>query len=90
MPVMCIYTAVSRPEEVDDVNIYTHGKMKCYSSSSASFAPSFAGTNWGLPLAIAANLHIPYRIELNQSYAGEIEDKLGAGKSSIHVYLNYF
>lgn len=40
-----------------------------------------SGTNWGLPLAIAANLHVPYRIELNHSYVSQIEDKLGAGKS---------
>lgn len=52
---------------------------------------SFAGTNWGLPLAIAANLQVPYRIELGHSHAvtAEVEDRLGAGKSFTVQRLNY-
>lgn len=55
-----------------------------------SFHNIVSGTNWGLPLAIAANLHVPYRIELNHSYVGQIEDKLGAGNPSpFSVCLNH-
>lgn len=49
--------------------------------------------NWGLPLAIAANLHIPFRIEIgleNIEKVG-IEDKRGKGKyfSSYFLLVNY-
>lgn len=48
------------------------------------FSPSgfFAEPNWGLPLAIAANLHTPYRIEVGIEKILNIEykDKEGKGK----------
>lgn len=50
---------------------------------------AFADTNWGLPLAIAANLYVPYRIRIGHSYVEDIEDKLGAGKSVTPLRLNY-
>lgn len=48
----------------------------------------FSGTNWGLPLAIAANLHVPCRIELS-SYNGEIEDSLGKGESAMFLLIAF-
>lgn len=40
----------------------------------------FADDNWGLPLAIAANLHIPYRIEIGDTVRDLHEqDKPGQG-----------
>lgn len=43
---------------------------------------SFTEPNWGLPLAIAANLHIPYRIEigLENIDKANIEDVRGKGE----------
>lgn len=42
----------------------------------------FAEPNWGLPLAIAANLHTPYRIEvgIEEILNIELKDKEGKGK----------
>lgn len=42
----------------------------------------FAEPNWGLPLAIAANLHTPYRIEvgIDEILNIELKDKEGKGK----------
>lgn len=46
--------------------------------------------NWGLPLAIAANLHVPYRIEIGFENIDKanIEDKRGKGKFSLLFNLN--
>jgi hypothetical protein len=42
----------------------------------------FAEPNWGLPLAIAANLHIPYRIEIGIDVENvNIKDRAGKGKA---------
>jgi hypothetical protein len=43
-------------------------------------------SNWGLPLAIAANLHTPYRIEIGieSIMKAKIEDKHGKGKDFEH------
>lgn len=39
-------------------------------------------TSWGLPLALAANLHVPYRIEIGIDDLNHvhIEDKPGKGE----------
>lgn len=44
--------------------------------------PLILESNWGLPLAIAANLHTPYRIEIGieNIIKAKIEDKHGKGK----------
>lgn len=44
----------------------------------------FTESNWGLPLAVAANLHVPYRIEIGVEKLEEINilDKMGKGKKN--------
>lgn len=39
-----------------------------------------ADENWGMPLAIAANLHIPYKIEIGEDIRDlHAQDKIGKG-----------
>jgi hypothetical protein len=43
--------------------------------------------NWGLPLAIAAHLHVPYRIDIGTDSidSANVEDKRGKGKNQNFV-----
>lgn len=55
------------------------------------FPFSFAEPNWGLPLAIAANLHIPYRIEIgiDNMENVDIKDRQGKGKGNVLLLPNH-
>lgn len=44
---------------------------------------AFTEPNWGLPLAIAANLHTPYRIEIGMEEILKVDFKDKAGKGEI-------
>lgn len=48
--------------------------------------------NWGLPLAVAANLHIPYRIEMGMENIdiADIEDARGKGKRGCSIEASKF
>lgn len=51
----------------------------------------FAGENWGLPLAIAANLHIPYRIKIGIDQLEDIQivDAIGQCKYFIGMLMSF-
>lgn len=53
-----------------------------YSSHTPlSITPCFSDDNWGLGLAIAANLHVPYRIEIGRTIRDlHSQDKPGKGE----------
>lgn len=50
----------------------------------------FTGENWGLPLAIAANLHIPYRIKIGIDQLEDIQivDAVGQCKYFIVMLMD--
>lgn len=54
-----------------------------------SFLPFFTEPDWGLPLAIAANLHVPYRIKLGVDNldAVHVKDHDKKGKSTVCYFV---
>lgn len=54
---------------------------------------TFSGDEWGLPLAIAANLHVPYRLEIGAEHLRDVQivDDVGKGNSiSFHFIFIFF
>lgn len=51
---------------------------------------SFTEPNWGLPLAIAANLHTPYRIEIGVEEILKVnfKDKIGKGEFFFRIFCS--
>lgn len=54
--------------------------------NSCSTSISYAESNWGLPLAIAASLHVPFRIEIGIANIDKaiIEDARGKGRNEYY------
>lgn len=54
-----------------------------------NFFHFFSDDEWGLPLAIAANLHVPYRIEIGAQHLRDVQIVDDVGKGNFFYFISF-